>query len=85
MRLCAAWLIVLIAVPFTPPFQTLDLRATGGIQVADTVVSEKLPQDAAVAALPQTLFTEAVITMVLVSESVERPVGGRVLPTVLRL
>jgi hypothetical protein len=85
MRLCAALLVVLIAVPFGPPIQTFDLRLTGAMQVADTVVSDKLPQDAPVAALPETFVTESVITGPQVSAAGQRPLGYRLLPTVLRL
>jgi hypothetical protein len=62
-RLIAVWLVVLIAVPFTAPFRTIDLDALeAGVQLHDSVGGEKLTTDAAPVApgldfAPPTLVT----------------------------
>ena len=82
-RLLAVWLVVLIALPFTAPFQTFDLGATSSEAAIDGSPAKDVTLAASSAFVPASPSPRAR------SEVVRTFSGGsdyyRILPTVLRL
>lgn len=85
-KLFAVWFVVLIVLPFTAPFQTLDLGAPVGKAAAQDLFSaNKLSKDTTTTALSHHVVPFS-ISVVLQVKSLSRSKERRqVLPTVLRL
>ena len=62
-KLSALWLFLLILIPFTAPFRTIDLSGSPLSHQSDGIPKDKSDADGAILAAPAASYTPAIATI----------------------